>query len=129
MCSLDIFAVIIILLLVLIIMAKERQKETKEFLIRDFRPHAYLIYSSDPAKCADCGDLADRFLLSIGRRDRYIAHMWNVENPRARDALNKFVQERHYPVTKFPTLIVERDGILEKTEGTELVRITIKDMI
>ena len=129
MCSLDIFAVIIILLLVLIIMSKEQQVVKKEFLVRDYRPHAYLIYSSDPAKCSDCTDLADRFLLSVGRKDRYIAHMWNIEQPVAKASVDKFAKERKLSFRMMPTMIIERDGILDAYEGTEIIRLAIRDMV
>lgn len=126
MCTLDIFAVLIILLLVLIIMAKEKQVK-KETLIRDYRPHAYLIYSSDPSQCTDCTDLAERFLLTVGRKDRYVAHMWDVS--KSRPKLDEFSKEHKITVTSLPTLIVERDGILTAHEGTSIIRLVIKDLI
>ena len=127
MCTLDIFAVLIILLLVLIIMAKEKQQTKKETLIRDYRPHAYLIYSSDSSKCTDCTELAERFLLTVGRKDRYVAHMWDVSKSRTK--LDEFSREHKIAVRSLPTLIIERDGILTVYEGTAIIRLVIKDLI
>lgn len=127
MCSLDIFAVLIVLLLVLIIMTKlKKQEKKKEYLIRDYRPNVYLIYSTDPAQCKDCQDLADRFLLLVGRRDRYVAHIWDVKFAKA--AIQKFEKEHQIKIRTLPTMIVERDGVLIPYEGTEIIRVGIKDI-
>ncbi len=120
MCTLDIFAVLIILLLVLIVVAKEKQTK-KEPLVRDFRPHAYLIYSSNDT------ELAERFLLTVGRKDRYIAHMWDVSKSRTK--LDEFSKEHKITVRSLPTLIIERDGILTVHESTPIIRLAIKDLV
>lgn len=127
MCTLDIFAVIIILFLILIIMAKEKKQAKKESMVRDYRPHAYLIYSSDPSQCTNCTELAERFLLSVGRKDRYISHLWDVSKSRTK--LDEFSREHKISIKSLPTLIVERDGILTIHEGTAIIRLVIKDMI
>jgi hypothetical protein len=131
MCSIDIFAVIIILLLVLVVLAKIRQVDKKEeFEVKDYRPKAYLIYSSDPAKCEDCFDLADRFLLTVGRKDRYLSHIWDVELPNSKAAAQRLVAEHNLQIRTLPSLVVINDDkVVDMHEGTQLVRLMINDMV
>ena len=66
-------------------------------------------------------------LLSVGRRDRYIAHMW--DDSTSREAIEKFSKEHKLPISTLPTLVVQRDGILDVHKGTEVVRLAIRDMV
>lgn len=126
MCSIDIFAVVIVLLLILLIIHKSAV--SSEFLVSDHRPHAYLIYSADPTQCKDCDDLADRFLLSVGRRDRYIAHMW--ETSVAKQQIATFAKKHNMAINVLPTLVIVYKGMVQDVhEGTEIIRLAMRDMV
>ena len=94
-------------------------------MVKDHRPHAYLIYSENDPSCTNCDEVVRRFLLTIGNSDSYVARL--VEKGSVDESTVKEKYNIQYPY--YPILVADLPTGVEVTTGSHKIMLHMMDMV